>query len=143
MAIEFDAAIFRSRFSEFSNEADYPTDELLLFWETVQCYFGESDYGRLTGNCRRHAMNLMLAHLLRLNQLIADGNTPAFVTQSTIGKVSVSVQPPPQTDDYRWWMSLTPYGQNLLGLLSTVSVGGFYVGGSAERSAFRKVGGRF
>ncbi len=143
MAIVFSVTLFRTQFSAFSNEACYPDTTLQMFFDTASCYISTNDCGRLTGACRLRAINLMTAHLLRISDDIAAGNTSDFVINSTVGSVSVAVQPPPETDQFQWWLTKTPYGQQLYALLGVVSVGGFYVGGSPERSAFRKVGGRF
>ena len=129
MAITFNVTTFRAQFPAFFNVAT--------------CYVSDADYGRLTGDCRLYALTAMTAHLAAISDLAAAGNTPAFVTSSTIGSVSVSVQPPPNTDQWEWWMNLTPYGQQLLALLTQAGVGGFLVGGSPERSPFRQVGGGF
>ena len=85
----------------------------------------------------------MTAHLVFSNDLINAGQTSVLVTGSTIGSVSVSLQPPPQTDQFSWWLNTTPYGQQLDALLSIRSVGGIYLGGSSERKGFRKIGGSF
>ncbi len=141
--IIFDPVEFRLRFPAFANPMVYPTVVLQRYWDMATCYISDLNYGWLHGKCRRLAIDLMLCHLLALNELIAAGQTPGLVNNATIDKVSVGLVPPPVKTQYQWWLSLTPYGQELLALLQVKSVGGFYIGGRPELSAFRKVGGRF
>lgn len=141
MAIEFDVDQFRDSFAAFCNETTYPDDILQMYWDMATCYVTDEDYGCLTGNCRRLAINLMTAHLCIIAEMVQSGNTPAQVTNATIDKVSVSTAPPPNRDQYDWWLGLTAYGAQLGSLLTSNSAGGLYVGGRAEKSAIRKVGG--
>jgi hypothetical protein len=53
------------------------------------------------------------------------------------------MQPPPETNQWQWWLSLSPWGQQLLALLLVKSAGGFYIGGFPERQGFRKAYGLF
>lgn len=142
--IAFDVAIFRAQFPAFSNETTYPDALLTAFFDTATCYVSSDNSGRLTGDCRLRAINLMIAHLVTISDLVAAGRTPKFVQSASVGSVSTTVTTPPTNDDqFNWWLSLTPYGQQLQALLSVSAIGGFYVGGSRERAAFRKVGGVF
>lgn len=143
MAITFDVTKFRTQFSAFSDETAYPDDTLQMFFDTATCYVEAGQGGRLSDACRLQALNFMTAHLVRMSDLIAAGSAPSFVTSSSIGGVSVTAQPPPETDQYDWWLSLTSYGQQVNALLAAASIGGLYIGGRGERSAFRKVGGVF
>lgn len=142
-SVTFDISLFRSQFPAFADTVQYPDATLQGFFDVAECYVENNDCYRLNASCLLRALNLMTAHLLQISDLAAAGETPSFVTSATVGSVTVSVQPQPQTDQWSWWLSLTPYGQQLHALLSAVSVGGFYFGGRAERSAFRKVGGSF
>lgn len=143
MAITFDVAVFRAQFPAFASETTYPDAVLGVVFDTAACYISTDDFGRLTGDCRLRALNLMVAHLISISDLIAAGSTANFVVSSTVGSVTVTVQPSPSTSQWGWWLSITPYGQQLHALLSVSAVGGFLVGGLRERSAFRKVGGVF
>lgn len=142
--ILFDVGEFRIAFPAFSNPVTFPTDTLQAYWDAATCYVDdEGNYGWLQGDCRRRALDLMTAHLTALSVLIAGGQVPGLVQAATIDKVTVSLTPPPLKNQWQWWLSLTPYGQQLLALLESRAVGGFYIGGLPERSAFRKVGGIF
>lgn len=141
--IEFDVDQFREAFPAFADETTYPDATLQMYWDTATCYVSNEDYGCLTGDCRRQAINLMTAHLCTISTMVQSGKTPKFVQSSTIDKVSVSVTPPPNKDQYSWWLSLTPYGAQLQALLGANIAGGLYIGGRPEKAAFRKVGGFF
>jgi len=141
--IVFDIPSFRLKFPEFANATTYPNEMLQIYWDTATCYINNEDYGCLSGSCRELALNYMTAHLTKIGTDTTVGDDPAFVNSATVDKVSVNIQSPPQKDQYEWWLSLTSYGQQLLALLKIRPVGGFYIGGSIERAAFRKVGGYF
>lgn len=141
--IVFDPAKFREQFPEFISNSCYPETMLQMYWDLATCYVSDEDYGCLSGSCRESALCLMTAHLTKIGKDTSSGEDPSFITSATVDKISVSTQPPPQKDQYQWWLSLTSYGQQLLALLKAKSAGGFYIGGSQERAAFRKVGGFF
>lgn len=141
--IFFNIVLFRSRFPAFAGDVAYPDSMLQGWWDMATCFISTCNYGIFRGKCREQALMLMVAHMAAINDLIAQGVTPGMVTSASIDKVSVSVSPPPVDSEFSWWLSLTPYGQQLNALLSVASVGGWSVGGLPERSAFRKAGGIF
>ena len=136
MAAVFDIATFRVSYPEFSNATTYTTQTCTGYWTIATEYIANDDYGRLTN--KGLALDLMTAHLLKLNDIMLSGNTAGMVTGSTEDKVSVTLTPPPIKNQFHWWLSLTTYGQQLLALLSAKAVGGWYVGGFAETAAFRR-----
>lgn len=142
--ITFNAAKFRELFPAYSNATAYPDTLLAIKWEIAIGYVSDRNCGRMTDAVREYAIMLCLAHLLTLDAYIASNGgqgSAGIVTSSSIDKVSVSLAPPPITSPWDYWLQQTPYGSQLLAQLSAASVGGFYVGGLPERSAFRKVGG--
>ncbi|HAK2207995.1 TPA: DUF4054 domain-containing protein [Salmonella enterica] len=148
-AITFDAALFRKQIPAYADPEKYPDATIESWWEQAACYISTEDYGWLNGNSRALAINLMTAHLMALSAVSSSGaeqvaGAGGIVTGATIDKVSVTLAAPPSaTDEWEYWLSLTPFGQRLLALLRSKSVGGFYVGLYPELSAFRKVGSRF
>lgn len=146
MYIQFDVAAFRLAYPAFANPNTFYADATLQqYWNSAINYI--SNY---SPNCslfpvakQALALNYMTAHLAELSNIIRCGNTPGMVTSATIDKVSVTLQPPPEVNQWQWWLNLTPYGQQLLALLQVASVGGMYFGGRPEIAAFRKTGGQF
>lgn len=141
--ITFDIAAFRAAYPAFADDLLYPDVMLQSYWDAAICYISDEDYGRLRGDCRERALWLMVAHLATIAGMIAAGNTPGLATSASVGNVSVSMTPPPNKTQFQWWLSLTGYGQQLYALLMAKSVGGFYIGGLPEGTAFRKWGGLF
>ncbi|MGJ0509055.1 MAG: DUF4054 domain-containing protein [Methylocystis sp.] len=127
--ITFDIAAFRAAFPQFTSDTTFPDETLQGYWDVAIVYISDSDYGYLAGAARTRALNLMTAHLAALGVLIAAGQVPGLVSGSTVDKISVTLTPPPVKDLFMWWLSLTPYGQQLAALLSTWSVGGMYIVG--------------
>jgi Protein of unknown function (DUF4054) len=122
-------AAFRALFPAFANTTIYPDSTIQLFWTTATAYItapGRCSYSALTPAQRTLALNQMTAHLLYLSGLAVAGNTPGVVVGATIDKVSVTIQPPPEPNQWQYWLNQSPYGQQLLALLQVVSVGGFY-----------------
>lgn len=146
--ITIDIPAFRVQFPQFADETAFPDVRVQAAFDMATGFISPDTYGCMSVAVRTQALYLMTAHILALQVIIANGGsysgTPGIVTQSKVGDVAVSLaQPPYGTSPWRYWMSLTPYGAMLLALLDAQSVGGFFVGGLPERSAFRKVGGIF
>ena len=140
----FDVAYFRAQYPAFSNATTFPDLTLQAYWDTANNYITNASQTLLCGGMTdaqlKLALYLMTAHIAAISVLIAAGQTPGIVTSATIDKVSVTTQPPPVQDQFQWWLSLTPYGQQLLALLTVQSVGGFYVGGAPEIAGLRRAG---
>lgn len=136
--INLDLPAFRAQCPEFGSASLYPDITVTGYWEAATVTVSASDYGALNGLARARALNLMTAHLLKLADLIADGNAAGLVSAAGVDKINVTLVPPPVATQYRWWLSLTPYGAQLLALLQAKAAGGLYIGGRPERAAFRK-----
>lgn len=145
---------FRALFTVFSNTTQYPEAQISMFWGVATDYISTYDscFNILNGNSLQLALDSLCAHLLTLftadQNNVDEGEDPgqpgSIETSASVGSVSVSSLPPPiQDDSWRYWLNQTRYGQQLLALLSVKAVGGFYVGGLAERHGFRKFGGTF
>src|SRR5690606_24123737 len=142
-AVVFNIPLFRERFPAFTDPILYPDAVLQGYWDTAACIISPENYGCLNGSCREQALMLLVAHLAQLATNIRAGVGRGVSASASIDKVSVSMMQPPATDEWGWWLAQTPYGAQLWAMLSVKSVGGFYVGGRPERSAFRKVYGRY
>lgn len=92
--------------------------------------------------CSEMMWMLLTAHLLQLMANASTGAANGIQTSATVGKVSVSFAAPPATTGWGFWLNLSPYGAQFMMLYQSCSVAS-YVGGRAERSGFRIVGGRF
>lgn len=142
-----DIPTFRLLFPVYADVTTYPDAYIQAQWDMAVTYFGDVDGCLFNGPAKQSALNLLTAHLMWLNHLIAQGGASGggtgVLTGATIDKVTVTLAPPPFKDGWQWWLSQTPYGAQLWALLSLKSAGGFYFGGLPERRALRKVGGIF
>lgn len=141
-----DLTVFRAMFPAFADTTQFPDAYIELQWELATAYLGSYDGCLLNGAPLQQALNLMTAHLMAINLLLAEqgpGATVAVTTGATIDKVTVTNLPPPVKNGWQFWLATTPYGLQLWALLSMRSAGGFYIGGLPERLGFRKVGGTF
>lgn len=147
MTIELNLTLFRERFPQFAIPAVFPDAAVTVNWVMATQYVSDSSYGSMSVTARELGIQLMTAHLMALAVIQASNGgtgTPGIATGATIDKVSVSLATPPfGTSEWRYWLNLTPYGAQLLALLSAQAAGGFYIGGWPERSAFRVAGGVF
>lgn len=144
--IIFDPTLFRQQFPAYANVTTYPDAMLQMYWDMAICYVSDQTYGfcwDLDEHCRTLALNLMTAHLLYIAGLVADGQTAILINSSTVDKITVNLTVAPIRNQWQWWLSTSPYGQQLWALLQVNSVGGIYIGGLPELSAFRRVGGYF
>lgn len=125
---------FRQDFPEFSDENVYADETLQGFINQAQCYIHNVNYGVLQGNCRKLAMELMVAHLQTLQtRMLSGGNATGQVGSTSIDSVSVSLIAPPNKTQFDYWLGLTPYGQRYLMLLMAHAPAGLYFGGSFQR----------
>lgn len=141
--ISFNADLFRGLFTVYANTVTFPTTLLQYQWDLATSYISNNTiigcYNRMTLAQQTSALNLMTAHLMRLNQIIATGQNTGLLQGATIDKVSVQLTPPPESNQWQWWLNQTPYGQQLLALLQIVSAGGrFFTSGAPVVPAFRR-----
>jgi len=140
--VTFDVAVFRTNFKEYADIAVYPDATLQTYFDLSTLYLNNNDYGYLSP-ALSHALNLMTAHQLKINDGIVSGDNGLIANSTSVGGVSVTVTPPEDKNSFGYWLSTTPYGIQLKALLKTYSIGGFIVGGSPERANFRKFNGAF
>lgn len=131
---------FVGQFPEFGS-LGMTESQLQVYWTMGTQYINPNDGTYMAGDVLQLALDLMCAHLAKCFTQINAGEQQTVVSSASEGSVSVSLEPPPATSGWQWWLSATAYGQQLRSLLRAQSVAGFYVGGSEERSAFRKGGG--
>lgn len=135
----FPLAAFRELYPEFNEFSDAA---VLAVSEQALCYISEGQC-----ECGDSGWMLMVAHILYLRQQASSGGggvPGGSLASASIDKVSVSFNASPgNNSSYGFWLGGSPYGLELLAMLSRCAVGGLYVGGSGERAAFRIVGGRF
>lgn len=139
--IVFDVDAFRAAFPAFANTSQFPDETLQGYWGAATVQISDENYGWLNGAGRERALNCLTAHLTQLSSVIQSGQTVGLVSEASIDKVKVTLTPPPVKSQWQWWMSLTPYGAECLAILSAGAAGGFYVGGTPNRRAFRGFGG--
>lgn len=145
--INYNDAAFRALFPAFANATTYPEVTLQQYWNTAILYITNVNGGWYCGGLtlaqQTQALNLMTAHLAALAAIIASGNIPSLVTAAGIDKINVTLTPPPVKNQWQWWLSLTPYGQQLFALLQVAGAGGFYVTtGAPGRAGFHFGGAR-
>lgn len=133
--IQFNLTAFRAAFPLLVN-----TDPALLqmYWGFASDFISARPQWCVKLSTQTRYLNLMTAHITALADIQATGSDPGIVTGASIDKVSVTLQPPPGTNQWQYWLNQTPYGQQLLALLQVGAVGGFYAGGYPERLAFRR-----
>lgn len=142
---EFDVAAFRAQFPAFADPIKYPDAMLQGYFTMAECFISPYDNCWFKGDCLQLALNLMTAHLATIYTPDESGNIPGvgIITSATIDKVSVTQMVPTTTSMWRLFLLRSPYGLQLMALLSSQASGGWSVGGWNERTAFRKAGGRF
>lgn len=117
----------------FKDTKKYTDTMLCNVLELAQQYISPLNFCNLQGKSRKFAIYLMAGHVQILQDNILSGNASnGFQTSASIDRVSVSVAPPPIKSQMDYWLSQTPYGQQLLALLEMHTAMGFYVGGSKE-----------
>ncbi len=148
--ILYNDANFRALFPAFADVTKYPQATIQQYWDLATSYITDcTRTGYYEGFAcvnrqpkqQTNALNLMTAHLLYLNTLVAAGQPTGTLTGATIDKVSVQLQPPPAPNQWQWWLNQSPYGQQLLALLQVAAAGGrFFTSGAPVVPAFRRPG---
>ncbi len=138
-AFTFDIAAFKVEYEDFASFSDA---KLQRSFNSATYIVLNSDSGclALNGDARYHALTLLTAHLLQIGVNLAAGEATGQVASASIDKVSVTLVPLPGKTNFQAWLNGTTYGQELLILLQVSLVGGIYVGGGPERSAFPNAG---
>lgn len=136
----FNPQAFRTAYPEFTCGKEYPDQQLQAWWNLALVYVPNNPYGVIAQNNQFPALQMMTAHLAKLMTNAGEGELTGIVTDASIDKVAVGLQPPPEKSQYQWWLNQTPYGQALLALFQVQTVGGIYSGGSLDLQAFRRPG---
>ncbi len=139
----FDVDQFREEFPAFADDTDFPDQTLQGYWNIAILYISPEDSCVLNGDTLQFALNLMTAHLTQQGVIVAKGQNPFQLNSASVDKVSVGLIGANNLTQYQWWLGTTSYGAQLLALLQVCVVGGFFIAGLPEGSAFRKVGGVF
>ena len=93
-----------------------------------------SPFSVLCGDKKQYVVFLLTAHFLTLQNNIKDGEVSGGLqTSASIDKVSVTVAPPPFSDNFEYWLSQTIYGQQLLAFLYLQPSIPNLIGGSFQR----------
>lgn len=142
-AITLDIAAFRVQFPAFANVLTYPDATIQMYFDMSSNTISTNDVGYLRGMSRTLALYLMSCHLLKIADGIASGTPVQAMQSASEGSVSIGFITPPLKNRWQWWLSATPYGQQLLAMLEAIAVGGLYIGGSFNRAGFRKPNGSF
>lgn len=145
-------AAFRQQFPAFADETAY-SDELIQIWFNAATEYLSEGWA-LSGARYDLACQLMAAHLITTayggvapnaqGAVAGTGGAQVAggpITSATEGGVSVSFAPPPVKTAWQQWLAGTSYGLQLWALLRLAGAGGIYIGGLAERSAFRRAFG--
>lgn len=119
---------FLEQFPEFAN-----TENTNLYFQRAQTFCSTYNSFNLQGDQRKLAIYYLTAHLLKLEDDIKNGKSTYQKTSASIGSVSVGTVPPPSNNNFKYWLNLTPYGQQLLFLLDTCCPLPILVGGSNIR----------
>jgi hypothetical protein len=130
--IQYNDANFRALFPAFASTIEYPSTTLQLCWTTATAYISSCSQGGYGLKLQQQALalNQMTAHITQLMYSAASDQASGVVVGATVDKVTVTIMPPPATNEWRYWLNETPYGQMLLSLLEARAVGGFLAVGA-------------
>lgn len=140
--VEVSVELFRQVCPAFADTTLYPDAVVEIYLEVATSYVSD-----IYQNClitvkyktRQLFLIYMAAHLYSFFLKSTNNGTSATgsagqILSTTIGEVTVSYVPPPNTQkQYQWWLNQTPYGQALLALLRAQVPVGIPVGGTNNR----------
>lgn len=139
--INYNDANFRALFTQYSNPSTYPQAAIQLWWNAAGSYINPNYCGgwsSMTLAQQTLALNYMTAHLYFINNLAAVNDDSGIITGASIDKISIALQPPPEVNQWQWWLNQSPYGKQLLALLQVAAVGGRFFNPVPTSTAFRR-----
>lgn len=127
-------AEFRQRFPSFSDETKYSEEFIQSQIDVAMLYISPGPNCLVTQCQQKQMIYLMTAHLSALNNSLANGDSSAGgqIASASVGGVSVSRALPNNRTELDYWLNMTPYGMQLLALLSMLTGIGIYIGGQRE-----------
>jgi ligand-binding sensor domain-containing protein len=137
--IAFSDADMRAVLPAYNNPVAYPTTTLNMWFNNALGFMTDEESGLVDASDQGMMIYLMAGHLMSLSAMICDndGAPVGLVSAATVDKVSVTMQLPPNPSQFQWWLSTTPYGAQLYAMLGVATVGGYWIGGSPQRWAYR------
>lgn len=127
---------FRQRFPAFSDTTKYSDTLIQTQMDIATIYISPEKSCMVKDNTLQQMIYLMTAHLIELNNALVSGSSSGIdggqVASASVGGVSVSKAIPKNATELDYWLNLTPYGMQLLALLSMLTGIGFYIGGQRE-----------
>ncbi len=122
-----DVKDFRKNFPEFSDEEEYKDDSINVQYKRASFQLDTESY-LMTDEVAKYAMQLMLAHMLIIQDKATKGNQAKTLTSGSEGGVSASFVAPIQSDEFHGFLSTTLYGAQLSPLLKNSSSEAFFCG---------------
>lgn len=126
---------FYNQYPEFNTE-EYKNICPRCFRQ-AKCRIGIKNCGRLKDCNRIDAIYLLTAHLSMMAYKAQSGQGGEMragqVASAAVGEVNVSYVQIPNLDQWSYWLTLTPYGLELLALYEQLTAVPYYIGGSLER----------
>ncbi len=120
---------FRNQFPAFENTTLFPPAQLEGWWTMGTAYINiDNNYPwNFKTKQLQLAIDLMCAHLAQTFTLINQGISSVVVTATSEGTVNVTMEPPPTSTAFGWWLSTTSYGAQLRALLRVVGNVGLFM----------------
>ena len=119
------AAIFTNDFPEFANT---PAADITRYIGRAEVFISTYYASESDGNRIKLMIELLTAHMLTISTTGA-----GFMQASTVHDVSITMAVPPFDKRYDYWLSLSPYGLQLQGLINAVTPPFRYYGGTYNR----------
>lgn len=126
---------FRQKFPMFDDTTKYSDSFIQSMIDVAKLYISPEPNCMVSVEMQKQMIYLMTAHLLTLNYQIMQGDMSSAsgqVASASVGGVSVSKAIPNNKTELDYWLNLTPFGMQLLALLSLMTGVGFYMGGQRE-----------
>ncbi len=135
-AIDFDQTYFEENFPAYTGRPEAQGK-----FSIGKLYISD-DPRTLPDESRKYALHAMAAHLLFISDEQLKGNMTRIVTNGSEMGVSVSLALPSSasSDNFSYWMMTTPYGSDVIAMLSAQVGSGIYI---SSGSGFPSFGGGF
>lgn len=134
--VSLSIAEFREQFVAFRNTTEYTDSYIQGQMNIAKLYISPEQNCMVKDDTIKQLIYLMTAHLMAINNSLKSGSGSSVgggqIASASVGGVSVSKAIPNNRTELDYWLNLTPYGMQLLALLSMLTGIGFYMGGQRE-----------
>lgn len=104
-------------------KSEYDAEKFYVIFSEIKCLYPR--FKNLKGCKEIFPFFMLVGHYAVMQGYAKDinilPNKGGIIANSSVGDVSIGYVPPPYTNEFNYWLGMTPYGQKYLAWLATQS----------------------